>query len=317
MLGKLKDYIRRNTKYGKSRYLNFLYQYDLRQYLEHSCMNENNQECMATQIRILVHAIEKGMALPNPRPGFGKDKVLELIELNEKYQAYTGHKDEQINPLVHSIIAAYILFQKEKGVQISFIPDKYLEGDKGLSGIICVPVDPETNFAVIAHHRHSTRSYADKQVSKELIENIVRLAQTAPSACNRQATRIYACVDRQKKETIMKMHGGVRGFDLPGVIYVITGDLNLYQNEYERNAVYIDGGIFLMNLLYSIDSVGLASCPVIWGSEPTNDKILSDLIGFPRSEKIISLVFSGYYSSDEYTAAASVKRDVKDILRIV
>ena len=75
MISRIKNFIRRNTKYGKSRYLNFLHRYDMKQFLEYSCMNENEHEQLATKIRILVHAIEKGMSLPSCRPGFGKEKV--------------------------------------------------------------------------------------------------------------------------------------------------------------------------------------------------------------------------------------------------
>ena len=320
MLGKIKDYLRKNTKYGKSRYLNYLYRYDLEQYMEHSCLNESNPERIATHIRILIHAIEKGMSLSKCREGFGKEKILELISLNSQYQSYTNIKDKEIDSMVHSIVSSYIVYHEKRGIKIDFVPDEYYKPyvmDDTLTGTLCIPVDEGTEFSVIAHHRHSTRSFKDKKIPDELIEQVVQLAQTAPSACNRQAIKIYACVDKHKKEAIMKMHGGVRGFDMPGVVYVVTGNLNLYQNEYERNAVYIDGGIFLMNLLYAIDSVGLASCPIIWGSEPTNDEFLAELIGIPKSEKIISLALSGYYPSEEYIAAVSSNRDLKYVLKIV
>ena len=59
--------------------------------------------------------------------------------------------------------------------------------------------------------------------------------------------------NREKIMKIIALHGGMRGFDIPGAIFVITGDLRLYQNEYERNTLFVDGGIFLMNLLYALD----------------------------------------------------------------
>lgn len=317
MIRTIKTYLMKNTKFGKSRYLNFLYKYDLNQFMEYSCLNENNHESIATKIRILTHAIEKGMSLPECRAGFGRDKILELIQLNEQYKNIGDAKDDEIDTLVHSIVCSYIEYQDQKGIKIDFIPDEYRSGERTLTGIMSVPVNIGTDFENIANHRHSSRSYADKEVRDELISEIVRLAQTAPSACNRQATRVYAVVDNEKKKAIMKMHGGVRGFDLPGVIFVITGELSLYQNEFERNAVYIDGGIFLMNLLYAIDSKGLASCPVIWGSEPTNDRILCELVEIPKSEKIISLAMAGHYPTDEYVAAVSSKRQLKSLLKIV
>ena len=276
MFGKIKSFLQKNTKYGKTRYLNFLYKYDLNQYYSNSCLNSQNPECMATEMRILVHAIEKGMSLPECKAGFGKEKVLKLIDLYNNYSKMENKKDEQVLLLVKSVLACYVKFQAQKGVTIDFIPQEFLENTpkNTQTGAVEIKVHNSTNFSDIAHGRHSCRAFADKPVPADLIKKIVSLAQTAPSACNRQATRVYACTEREKIDRIFAIHGGIRGFSKPAVIFAITGDLTLYLNEYERNTVFVDGGIYLMNLLYSIDSLGLASCPVIWGSEPSNDKIL-------------------------------------------
>ena len=84
MISRIKNFIRRNTKYGKSRYLNFLHRYDMKQFLEYSCMNENEHEQLATKIRILVHAIEKG-----------KEKVSILISYCNEYKKMGNIQDPQ------------------------------------------------------------------------------------------------------------------------------------------------------------------------------------------------------------------------------
>ena len=38
MFGKIKQYIYNKTKFGRTRYLNYLYQYDLKQYFDNSLM---------------------------------------------------------------------------------------------------------------------------------------------------------------------------------------------------------------------------------------------------------------------------------------
>ena len=149
------------------------------------------------------------------------------------------------------------------------------------------------------------------------MRSAVQLAQTAPSACNRQATRIYACTNREKIMKIIALHGGMRGFDIPGAIFVITGDLRLYQNEYERNTLFVDGGIFLMNLLYALDSLGLVACPLIWGSEPSDDKKLSEILNIKPHEKIVAWISAGYCPGKAFKAAISSKRDLNTILRII
>lgn len=321
MISRIKNFIRRNTKYGKSRYLNFLHRYDMKQFLEYSCMNENEHEQLATKIRILVHAIEKGMSLPSCRPGFGKEKVSILISYCNEYKKMGNIQDPQALEMGSAIINAYIEFQQAHGESVDFIPQQFLDGTKNsncmLAGILEVPAKEKTNFEMIAKGRHSSRCYSERSVSVELVRSAVQLAQTAPSACNRQATRIYACTNREKIMKIIALHGGMRGFDIPGAIFVITGDLRLYQNEYERNTLFVDGGIFLMNLLYALDSLGLVACPLIWGSEPADDKKLSEILNIKPHEKIVAWISAGYCPGKAFKAAISSKRDLNTILRII
>lgn len=123
--------------------------------------------------------------------------------------------------------------------------------------------------------------------------------------------------NREKIMKIIALHGGMRGFDIPGAIFVITGDLRLYQNEYERNTLFVDGGIFLMNLLYALDSLGLVACPLIWGSEPSDDKKLSEILNIKPHEKIVAWISAGYCPGKAFKAAISSKRDLNTILRII
>ena len=313
MFGKIKQYIYNKTKFGRTRYLNYLYQYDLKQYFDNSLMGIGEEKKLATQIRLLAHAIEKGFSLSAPKPGFGKKKIIELIDL------YENPEDDQIRDVVFATLNAYIQFQKSNNVDISFIPEQYQQNGKNdiEAGTAYYKLLKNNNFAEIAYARHSSRCFSKKSVSEYTIKEVIKLAQTAPSACNRQATRVYACINSHKIDEIMKMHGGLNGFDKPSVIFAVTGDLNLYQNEFERNTVYVDGGIFVMNLLYSLNAFNILSCPIIWGSEPDMDGKLENLLEIPHSHKIVALVVAGYPKEKEYKAAISAKREVERILYYV
>ncbi len=319
MLTALKDYLRKKTKYGKNRYLSFLYRYDMSRFLSYSCMNENDPERLATKIRLLAHAIEKGMSLRNCKPGFGKEKILELISYCEQYENSGSFLDSQAILLAHETVKSYMNWQKQHGVIVDFVPESYLryKSVESISaGVIELDAKKGTDFENIAYGRHSSRCYSEHPVPEDLVRKIVRIAQTAPSACNRQATRVHVCTDRNKVSKVMRLHGGARGFDTPGAIFVITEDLHLYQNEYERNTAFVDGGIFVMNLLYALDSVGLVGCPLIWGSDPSDDEQLSEMLHIPKCEKIIAWVSAGYYPGEKYMAACSAKRNIEDILYI-
>ena len=320
MFGKVKKMLFVHTKYGKSRYLNLLYRYDMKRYLSYSGMNEKLLENIAGQMRVLIHAIEKGMSLSHVRLGFGREKIKKLIEFYQSYERIETRKDEQVLELARSTVRCYAEFQKTAGADISFIPESFLQicaDQPVITGAVPLKKEAPSDFASVAMSRHSVRSFSAEKLELERIYCAVRLAQTAPSACNRQATRIYACLNEEKIKEILAMHGGLNGFDFPAVIFVVTGDLTLYQNEYERNTVFVDGGIFLMNLLYSLEQFQIAACPIIWGAEPDNDQKLYKLLDIPESQEIISLVAAGNFPDGEVKVACSYKRPTETILHIV
>ena len=305
----------------KYRYLYFLFTQDMQRYLNYSCFNATNPECLATRIRLLSHAIEKGMSLPNCRVGFGQDKIKELIQLCDKYSAVRNHKDSQAIEVAYAVIRSYIALESKEGVDLSFIPPRDKEqvvksnikaGTSNFSGNI----DPQY-FQQVALHRHSLRYFSKKQVNQKDIQRAVAIAQTAPSACNRQPIHIYAVTDTHKINQIMQLHSGIRTLTNPTVIFIVTGDRTLYQGEYERNTVYVDGGIFTMNLLYALDSVGIASCPAIWGNIPSDDAALQAIVGIEPNHTIVNLIVAGYYPNYEYKAATSSRRETSQILHIV
>ena len=300
----------------KNRYLFNLYLSDMQTYSETSFSEKNEAKDDATLIRLLSHAIEKGMSLPNCRVGFGKDKVTDLIGLCERYKG----EDEQAIEVAYGVLKAYIKWQDSNGGDTSFIPiDAKKKIGNGLldGGTYSLSKSKIDGFDKIAAHRHSLRNFSAVPVSEEDIIGAVKLAQTAPSACNRQPIRVYAVTDADKIAKIMALHGGIRTMSNPTVIFVIVGDRILYKGEYERNTVYVDGGIFTMNMLYALDHFGIASCPAIWGNIPSDDDNLSKIVGIPKSQIIVNLIVAGYYPKEEYKVAISAKRGVCSILKII
>ncbi len=321
MIARIKNLLNMIPFFLKNRYLLHLYLCDMREFLSYSCYNTENTECIATKIRLLTHAIEKGLSLPNCRKGFGKQKILELIDLCNQYENISLPNDPQSVEQAYGVIKAYVEFHNDSDSDISFIPQKAYEralksnisaGTKELKGTI----DPSL-FKRVAEHRHSLRYFSSVPVTSKDIEVAVDLAQTAPSACNRQPVHVYAVTTPEKINQIMKLHGGIRSLVNPSVIFVIAADRALYQSEYERNTAYVDGGIFTMNMLYALDSVGIASCPAIWGNIPEDDKKLRDIADISPSHTIINLIVGGYYPDEAYRVAASTKRETKKILSII
>lgn len=324
MLNSLKKYLRSHTKYGKSRYLNFLFQYDMERYFRYSSMNRNSDEVQTeAEIRLLIHSIEKALSLPSVRPGFGREKIEALLQ---KYGSYCSFENRQnareIDALVFGALHAYISFQRNScpDFNLDFIPSHFR--DVQANDFVGVSSDSSCDFSDLtffdfAKSRHSLRYYGSTPVQIETIKKAVSLAQTAPSACNRQSAHVFACINAEKIEKIMSFHGGIKGFGHPQAILAVAGTLGSYTSEYERNTVYVDCGIFSMNLLYALHYYGLATCPIIWGSEPDNDKKIRQVLGIPESETVALLITVGSYPSDVYRFAKAQRKGINSILDII
>lgn len=179
----------------------------MNRYLTYSGMNENNKELLAAKMRLLIHPLKKALSLKNVRPGFGKEKVIKLISLYDEYSKINGN-DKQALELTESIISNYIDFQKQYDVDLSFIPEKFFtsHSDKSITGAINIDkcdFDKLYNFESIANSRHSIRSFAGGKMDRDKFIKAVEIAQTSPSACNRQATRVYVCDDSDKCQKII------------------------------------------------------------------------------------------------------------------
>lgn len=305
----------------KSRkYIDCCFDRDAAIFTANSGLQGDTLPVVAAKMRIICHTIEKALSLSDCRADFGKEKIKQLIRLYQLYEKHGG-TEESVLDLVHSTLHVYIHHRVLHGCDSSFIPQKLRmnQGSDSKCGAMAFQATQNdfNTFPRIAHSRHSIRNYSERSVTQEDIIKAIELAQTAPSACNRQATRVYAITDKAVIKEIKQRHGGIRTFGHPGVIFALTQDLNLYINEYERNTWLVDGGIFCMNLLYALNTVGIVNCPVIWGGMEDEDKFLSEIAGIPDNERTVILVVGGYAPEEGVKTPCSPKRPVHDILKIV
>jgi nitroreductase len=143
--------------------------------------------------------------------------------------------------------------------------------------------------------RRSVRWYQDKLVSRELIYKSVRLAATAPSACNRQPYQFYICDSKDRVVEIAKCAGGTPGW-ATGIpcIAVIVGDLSCYASEQDRHAIYVDGSLAAMQLMLAFETLGISSCPINWPDIDRAEKKLSKILGLEVYERPVMLLSFGY-----------------------
>lgn len=309
-----------------SAYKNDCLEYEKWQYNNPTVKTRNSLEA---KILRQTHVIEKGMSLSRPRDKFGVQKARELLDYISDFEE-NGYSIEDSVPVKNAlgVVDAYLQFHKDRGFVPTEVAKKYEQfrsytpaskepyGIKSISkGEIQEKVHGE--FPEFLSSRHSVRQFEDKRVSCEDIQKAVGLAMHAPSACNRQSVKVYFYEDRETNDALGKLIAGNTGFDNEVPHYlVITSDISAFYNAFERNQVYVDGGIFCMALIEVLHYYGIASCVLQNGEYKERNLEFKKICGnIPENEKIILFIAIGYYK-DKFTYATSHRKELKDVLKI-
>lgn len=251
-----------------------------------------------------THTIEKGMSMRNPKKGFGQKKVVNLIRRLLIYSDRYLTEDRNFINYPLSTIQVYINYTKSHGVKIPEIEKKFIDllnitGAQTVScdaGVISLTKEDiiskcNVDFESLLFSRHSIRYFSEKPVAEELIDKALELAQRTPSACNRQGwlTHVFRA---PKSLELVKWQGGCRGFENEiKCAILVTANLKAFLS-YEVHQPYIDGGLYAMNLINALHSLGLGTIPLSCGFSVPHLKGLSKF-GISENEVPILIVGVG------------------------
>ena len=267
------------------------------------------------------HVIEKGMSMRNPRIGFGQEKVKALLGRLGKYFELYGDVDLNFLKYPLSTIQSYIEFTKKNGVEIDAIESSYKDlvrkiGDNFetiSSGVKDISKNDvlescNKNFKSLLQSRHSIRYFSEESVDRGVIEEALRLASLTPSACNRQGWKTYVFEGERCLE-LMKWQGGCRGFEQElHYAILVTANLKAFLS-YEVHQAYVDGGLYAMNLINALHSLGLGCIPLSCGFRYDKLKKLRDF-RIPENEVPIVIIGFGHLL-DEFKVAISSRKNIE------
>jgi nitroreductase len=265
------------------------YGYDARRFISGSLIDGYNktQSRFLGRITLHAHALEKGIAMPNRRYNFGENNLRILMELCNEYadKGFDVERTQFVNAV--EIILEYAKIHKENNVNL---PNDILESIDNIAkrfphiSTSSQPVVAKDemfrrgDFRYVAHHRHSVRNFVGV-IDEYSLKNALELANTSPSSCNRQQCRVHVVNDRELMMKILKIQQGNRGFGASAdKLLVITADVSSYNGFRERNSPYVDGGIFVMNLLYALQYYGIAACTLNCCFSAEDDKEMCKLL---------------------------------------
>src|SRR5690606_2840615 len=124
----------------------------------------------------------------------------------------------------------------------------------------------------------------------ETIRDIVDIAKSAPSVCNRQGWKAHCYSDKLKIKELLSYQNGNAGFtDVIDKLLIVTADAKAFTN-YESNQIFIDGGLFSMNILLAIHAAGLGACPLNTCYPYFIEKKVKLASEIPDNERLIMMI---------------------------
>ena len=295
---------------------------DAGHYITHSLMSgyTKSEYAFLRMITLRAHVVEKGLTMPHMRANFGEENILALIALCKEYikaKHDTGHT------LFKEALSVLCEYQRVHESMGKSIPPLIATGIRELVNR-CPSIEqhsqPEVrkselfqhgDFAYVAHHRHSVRHF-EGTIRHEDIIQAIDLARTAPSACNRQPVRVHLIPHGALFDRLLSLQHGNRGFGSDAeYLLVVTATEEGYTGFNERNAAYVDGGIFLMNLLYALQYYAIASCTLNCSFLPDEEKQVGEAL---QSEDVAIAIIAIGSCPETFKVARSERIPVSEII---
>lgn len=280
-----------------------------------------SEEKLLAHLVIKAHTIEKGLTMPHKRFNFGQTAICDILSDLRYYATFYNVNEERFIDVV-GIIKEYGYWHQRNGIEIE--NEVIKEGIKWLEGYypLISPVsqlygisfdtffkENKGDFKAFAHSRHTCRNLSGS-IPDESLQAALELAMTAPSTCNRQSIRLHII---EKKEAILGIQSGNRGFGhLANKFILITSDLSDWPGGHQRNAPYVDGGIFLMNLLYALHYYYIGACTLNMYLDESHTQHMHMDLDIPENEVPIALIAMGI-PPKSFDVARSTRRNYKEI----
>ena len=304
-----------------------LYAYDCIRFARHAGgFHPEFRAASIARIIMAYHVLEKGLTMPHRHLDFGHSAVLNLIRLVEDFEKRFGVADAQVEHAI-GCVKEYLEIHDLSNFDTSN-DEAYWNRIKTFCSLHAnVPSSKQikitreqffsyndASFPVFARSRHTSRHY-EGVVDIKRIKSAVELAMTAPSACNRQFVKVYCVSNHEIRDEIFKLQNGNRGFgSAADKLLVVTADLCGNRWAEERNDLYTNAGIFIMNLCYALHYNKIVHCILNWSVSPQNDVSGHDLLGIPENEAITAVLACGN-APDNFLVAASPRKKLTDIFK--
>lgn len=315
------------SKFAQIIIMNRVLKYNKRKFYKYAGAFQASKIRDTAYLTWLYHVIEKGLAMPQMKIGFGQEKIRELCEKLETYAREYG-KDNVTYASGIGTLYQYKMTHQDIGfslpTDIANAIDRLTQKEDADSTKMnggytreSFYKDEHAEYPVFASSRHSVRNFdTTKDVAVGELIDAIKIAQTAPSACNRQPARVHIVTDHEMIEKCLSMQNGNRGFgNLANKLLIITGDLQTILGAQEFFDLNTNVGIFIMNLSLALHYHEIAHCILNWYAMPKEDARLHKIVGIPEEENVVAFIVCGKVPS-EFKIAISPRIETDEIVKI-
>lgn len=294
-------------------------------FLRHNGLSpfEARDRRLAHKTIIEAHTIEKGLALPVPRPHFGRDKIMALLDMNASWNPPVG--DLSRSMLLGALRDYRTTFADvpSPDPRLAARVDAFLDNSETASacGGLRMDVDglvKRDDLAIdFLERRFSARDFGPQPLDDAQIYAVVSLAQRAPSQCNRQSVRVHVYRNRTRIAQLLELQGGARGFiEAVPTLFVVTSEITAWGGPQQRNQLYVDGGIYAMMMLLALDAHGFVSCPLNLAITNRTERAIKAAGTIPARERLVVMITAGPPPNKPLRAACSPRYSAEAIARV-
>jgi len=138
--------------------------------------------------------------------------------------------------------------------------------------------------------RQSVRSYQDKEIPEEILQQILEAGRLAPSASNRQGWKFIVVKDENLRKKLVPACKNQKFVGEASIVIVGCGTNPDYIMTNGEHTYSIDLAIALDHMSLEATSLGLGTC---WIGSFYQDQV-KEILGVPESVRVVNLLTLGY-----------------------
>ncbi len=266
-------------------------------------LGDQRSAVRAAHVLKTAHRLDKGLALPFPKPTFGSHAARLLdsqlkrhFEMNGEDWIWQLGRDALSRHRSHACGSA------AQALSVSMSASQVQAAARG-------------PFPDLVRARRSVRQFAAGALPAGSLRRAAELAAQSPSVCNRSGARVWVATDPEHRRQVLALQDGHQGFgDQASAVAVVTVDMSVFHTVGERHQAWVDGGLFAMTFIYALHHEGLGTCCLNWCVDPKTDQAFKQSLGLAPQETVVMLLAIGRLP-ERFTVAHSPRRPLSEVLR--